>query len=97
MLQFNPFYRPSVDQLIEDPYFDEVRMFGQVYDAPEQISLDFELSQEYVGFPQVRQMFLQEIAYYRELKLAGMSEVSPAPVKNGDVQIFFNPENSYLL
>ena len=51
MLQFNPFYRPSVDALIADTYFDEVRMFAQVYDAPEQISLDFELQQEYVGFP----------------------------------------------
>ena len=97
MLEFNPFYRPSVDTLIADTYFDEVRMFAQVYDAPEQISLDFELSQEYVGFPQVRELFLQEIAYYRELKLAGLSEVSPAPVKNRNVQIFFNAENSYLL
>mmetsp|Transcript_43569 Transcript_43569/g.57697 ORF Transcript_43569/g.57697 Transcript_43569/m.57697 type:complete len:102 (-) Transcript_43569:387-692(-) len=51
MLQFNPFYRPSVDSLIEDPYFDEVRMFSKSYDAPEVISLDFEMQQEYLGFP----------------------------------------------
>jgi len=25
MLQFNPFYRPTVDELIQDPYFNDVR------------------------------------------------------------------------
>ena len=97
MLQFNPFFRPSVDKLIEDPFFDEVRMFSKAYDAHETISLDFELSKEYIGFPKVREMFLNEIAYYRELKMTGLSEVSPAPVKNRNVQIFFNAENSYVL
>lgn len=85
MLQFNPFYRPSVDKLIQDPYFDEVRMFSKAYNAHEIISLDFELSQEYIGFPKVRELFLQEIAYYRDLKMSGLSEVSPAPVKNRNV------------
>lgn len=44
MLQFNPFYRPTVDQLINDPYFDDVRQFSQAYDAREQISFAFEES-----------------------------------------------------
>lgn len=97
MLQFNPFHRPSVDTLIQDPYFDEVRQFSKAYNAQEIISLDFELSEEYVGLPKIRELFLSEIAYYRELKMAGLSEVSPAPVKNRNVQIFFNAENSYQL
>ena len=46
---------------------------------------------------QIRQLFLQEIAYYRELKNSGASEVSPAPVKNRNVQIFFNADNAYQL
>ena len=44
MLKFNPFYRPSAEQLLKNPYFDEVRAFSKEYDAPAQISLDFELS-----------------------------------------------------
>ena len=40
---------------------------------------------------------LQEIAYYTNLKANGISEVSPAPVKNGGAQIFFNADNSYQL
>lgn len=97
MLQFNPFFRPNVDTLLQDAYFDEVRQFSKAYNAPEIISLDFELSQEYVGLPKIRELFLNEISYYRELKMSGLSEVSPAPVKNRNVQIFFNAENSYQL
>lgn len=95
MLQFNPFNRPTVDQLLEDPYFDDVRQFSQAYDFSEEISFDFELTDQYVGMQQIRQLFLQEIAYYRDLKNSGHSEVSPAPVKNRNVQIFFNAENSF--
>ena len=95
MLQFNPFNRPNVDQLLKDPYFDEVRAFSQAYDAPEEISLAFEESQQYVGMPEIRQLFLQEIDHYRQLKRSGHSEVSPAPVKNRNVQIFFNKDNAY--
>ena len=42
MLQFNPFTRPSADQLLNDPYFDEVRKFSQAFDSQEQVSFDFE-------------------------------------------------------
>ena len=45
MLQFNPYNRPTVDQLIEDPYFDDVRQFSQAYEAPEKISFAFEESE----------------------------------------------------
>jgi len=97
MLQFNPYNRPNVDTLLNDPYFDEVRAFSKAYDAPEVISLDFELSQEYLGMQKIRSLFLEEIAFYKNLKITGMSEVSPAPVKGKNVQIFFNAENSYQL
>lgn len=45
MLQFNPYNRPTVDQLIDDPYFDDVRQFSQAYEAPEKISFAFEESE----------------------------------------------------
>lgn len=85
MLQFNPFFRPNVDELIKDPYFDDVRQFAQAYDCPEQVAFDFEDSKQYVGLKRIRELFNEEINYYRALKVQGLSEVSPAPVKNGNV------------
>jgi mitogen-activated protein kinase 1/3 len=49
MLQFNPFNRPHVDELIKDSYFDDVRQFSQAYDSPAEIAFAFETSQQYVG------------------------------------------------
>ena len=46
---------------------------------------------------QVKEIILQEISYYKQLKIQGVSEVSPAPVKNRNVQIFFDSENAYQL
>jgi len=93
MLQFNPYFRPTVDELICDSYFDDVRKFSQAYDAPSEISFAFEDTS--VDISKLREFFLDEITYYKELRSAGLSEVSPAPIKNGNVKIFFNSENSY--
>jgi mitogen-activated protein kinase 1/3 len=42
MLQFNPYFRPTVDELLSDDYFSDVRQFSQAYDAPSKIVFDFE-------------------------------------------------------
>ena len=42
MLSFNPFFRPTVDDLLESSYFDEVRQFSVVYNAMNEIDLLFE-------------------------------------------------------
>ena len=39
MLQFNPFFRPTVDELLASPYFDEVRQFSIVYNAMHEVDL----------------------------------------------------------
>ena len=44
MLQFNPFNRPTVEQLLANTYFDDVRQFSQAVDAPFEIDFDFETS-----------------------------------------------------
>ena len=44
MLRFNPFDRPDVDVLLNDPYFDDVRQFSAAQSAPEEISFSFEES-----------------------------------------------------
>lgn len=35
MLKFNPFDRPGVDKLLNDPYFNDVRLFSRAQNAPE--------------------------------------------------------------
>lgn len=68
MLQFNPFNRPNVEELINDEYFDDVRNFSKACNAPEEISFAFEQSDQYVGLKQIREMFVSEIMHYKELK-----------------------------
>ena len=92
MLQFNPYFRPTVDELLSDNYFSDVRQFSQAYDSPSEIVFDFENTQ--MSIQKTRELFIDEIQYYKALRCSGLSEVSPARIKNGNVRIFFNPENS---
>ena len=47
-----------------------------------------------MSIQKTRELFIDEIQYYKALRCSGLSEVSPARIKNGNVRIFFNPENS---
>lgn len=50
MLQFNPFHRPSVQDLMEKPFFDEVRHIEEIELGPqEEIRLHMDTTSEYVG------------------------------------------------
>lgn len=68
MLQFNPFFRPTVEQCLESPYFDEVRQFGVPYDALNEVDLKFEQMEGYLSLKDLRQLFLHEIENYANLK-----------------------------
>ena len=68
MLQFNPFFRPSVDKILESPYFDEVRQFSIMYDAVHEVDLLFEHSKQYFGLKDIRKKMLEELEHYRALK-----------------------------
>ena len=79
MLQFNPFFRPTVDELLSDNYFSDVRQFSQAYDSPSEIVFDFENTQ--MSIQKTRELFIDEIQYYKALRCSGLSEVSPARIK----------------
>ena len=68
MLQFNPYFRPTVEQCLESPYFDEVRQFGVPYDALNEVDLKFEQMEGYLSLKDLRQLFLHEIENYANLK-----------------------------
>jgi len=97
MLAFNPFLRPTVDELIEDPYFDDVRQFSSAYSAPNKINLPWETNDnKYMSIAEIRKMVVQEIEYYQRLKHEGIHALSPSPLTQKDEnQIFFPQGHAY--
>jgi len=47
-----------------------------------------------MSIQKTRELFIDEIQYYKALRCSGLSEVSPARIKSGNVRIFLNHENS---
>lgn len=47
MLDFNPYFRPSAKELIDHPYFDEVRCPDYEAHKPKRIQLDFDKDKHY--------------------------------------------------
>ena len=68
MLQFNPYNRPTVGELLSDGYFDDVRSYSEVYEASEEISFPFDEGRKKVNLAQLRDLFIDEIEHYRELR-----------------------------
>ena len=64
-LVFNPFYRISIDECIEHPFLEKVRKKEKEKLAPEKIQFDFE--KEHLNKKKLRELFLEEISYYKEL------------------------------
>ena len=62
---FNPFYRISIDDCIEHPFLEKVRKKEKEMLAPEKIQFDFE--KEHLNKKKLRELFLEEISYYKEL------------------------------
>lgn len=42
MLQFNPFFRPTAEECIKHPWFDEVRSFGTMKRSENLVNCQFE-------------------------------------------------------
>ena len=45
MLEYNPFFRPTANQLLIDPYFDDIRNLKKEARAPYKINLSFDNNQ----------------------------------------------------
>lgn len=42
LLQFNPYFRPTAEQALQSPYFDEVRSHNRIKKAKTQVNLEIE-------------------------------------------------------
>ena len=63
MLKFNPFFRPTTEECLANPYFSKVKQFSEVQDAGKTISFAFE-TKSFVSMVEIRQLMINEIAYY---------------------------------
>lgn len=77
MLQFNPFFRPSIESILKHPYFSKVTRFGTVQPAKEQIRLAFEASSK-VSVAELRALIVNEVKSFHSqpatLKLVKTTE-----------------------
>ena len=68
MLQFNPYFRISVDEALSHPFFTRVRKPHKELESELQITLDFE--NETLDRDRLRQLFLEIILDFEREKLA---------------------------
>jgi len=66
ILQFNPYFRMTIKECLEHPLFDGVRKEEKEAVATEVICFDFE--KEMLDKDRLRELFLEEIDYFKELK-----------------------------
>lgn len=65
-LQFNPYFRISVDDCLSHPFFATVRKPEKELVAVEKIKFDFE--KEMLDKDKLRQLILEEVDYFKELR-----------------------------
>lgn len=63
MLQFNPFFRPTIEECLQSPYFEKVSQFSAVQHAPSKVDFAFEHA-KYTSFGELRKLIVKEIGYY---------------------------------
>ena len=72
LLQLNPFFRLTLDQAIEHPFFDEVRKRqaeNQIHSNKHsaiQSSAKLDFENLTLDFSQMRQLFVNELFYYQK-------------------------------
>ena len=71
MLTFNPAKRIKVEECLEHPYFTQFRIKSTETKAVAPVSFDFENEDE-LSEKMLRSLFVEELEYYRNKKLAGM-------------------------
>ena len=63
MLEFNPFYRPTVEECLKDPYFSRVTQFSKVEHAEHEV--DLKVEHKCNSFAELRQLIAAEVAYFQ--------------------------------
>lgn len=61
MLQFNPYFRITVDEALNHPMFAKIRKAEKEVTSDTQITIEFDNSNETLDRSKLRQLFLEEI------------------------------------
>jgi mitogen-activated protein kinase 1/3 len=66
ILVFNPYFRISLDDCLEHPFFKSMRKADKEQKAAESIQFDWE--KETLDIPRLRQHFVEEIQFFKKLR-----------------------------
>jgi mitogen-activated protein kinase 1/3 len=67
MLVFNPYFRASVDECLDHPYFKKIRNPEKELIADTEIELDLEKEGD-LNIIKLRELFVREIEFFEQLK-----------------------------
>lgn len=69
MIQFNPFFRPSVEECLAHPYFTKIRKAEKEVKSENLVELDIDKAETEMSIKELRKIVVSEIAYYKKKKL----------------------------
>jgi len=68
ILVFNPYFRISVDEALNHPFFRKVKKAEKEACSSKEIQIEFE--KEHLDRKNLRRLFLEEVEYYKEMRKA---------------------------
>lgn len=72
ILVFNPYFRPTVDELLEHPYFTCVRNPSLEMTSSKEVYLEVENLKE-LNVYKLQDMFVEEIKHFKKLRESGQT------------------------
>lgn len=70
ILVFNPYFRLSVDEALNHPFFKKIKKAEKEVSADHEVQIEFE--KEHLDRKKLRQLFLEEVEYHKTKKAAGL-------------------------
>lgn len=67
MLQFNPYFRITIDEALNHPFFAKIRKAEKEVTASQTIQVEFDQSGEQLDRARLRELFMQEVKHYKQL------------------------------
>ena len=68
MLQFNPYFRITIDEALNHPYFTKIRKLSKEVNSDVKINIEFDQTKETLDRKRLRELFLEEIEYFKHKK-----------------------------
>jgi len=69
MLQFNPYFRITIDEALAHPFFTKIRKESKEVESDVKINIEFDQSKETLDRKRLRQLFIEEIEFFKQKKI----------------------------